>query len=93
MAYVLSAFNLRSESQLLASIGYGQITVRSVIQVFLGEVSPKFDAQTESDPWAQTLMDLNEVGEGEGAGVGGSAGGVIVGGKKDVLIHFCRSVL
>lgn len=37
------------------------------------------------------MEQLNEAGSSNGLEGAGPGGGVIVGGKKDVLIHFCRS--
>jgi len=89
--YVLAAFNLPSEEQLLAALGYGQITVDSFIQVFF---EPGKEADEEKgareDEKARKLIEEGAQTKKVDSGKASWGAPVLVGGERNLLISFCR---
>ena len=50
MARVLAAFNLKEEEQLLAALGYGQVTVQDFLTAFFADSLSGWEADTEVRP-------------------------------------------
>lgn len=80
LAPVLTALNFKDEETLLAALGYGQVTVGSVISHFV----------TQPDPEQGHTADTIELEKIRQKGPAESKGGVRVGGIGDVLVRFGR---
>lgn len=88
MTRVLAAFNLKEEEQLLAALGYGQVTVQDFLTAFFADSLSGWEADTEA---------LRVIGEAKAAIMSNQEGdekdeseGVLVGGQRNMLIQFCK---
>ena len=97
LAYILSAFNLPSEEQLLAAVGYGHITVDAFIQVLIDEESVQREKQKplgqRQDEGVQEAIrqSSHRVQERARKSAGGvNASPVLVGGERNMMISYCR---
>eukprot|EP00288_Rhodomonas_lens_P019175 CAMPEP_0177695144 /NCGR_PEP_ID=MMETSP0484_2-20121128/3304_1 /TAXON_ID=354590 /ORGANISM="Rhodomonas lens, Strain RHODO" /LENGTH=789 /DNA_ID=CAMNT_0019206057 /DNA_START=429 /DNA_END=2798 /DNA_ORIENTATION=+ len=87
LEYVLASLNLAEEEQLLAALGYGQLTVNSFIQVFF---APAEEETSRGEADDQKVLRSLEGKEGKEKAEPEVGEGVLVGGERNVLIGFCR---
>ena len=90
---VLSTFDLSDEENLLSAVGYGQISVESVVGEILGTTSNQgcgVSKDEQSD--ASTLQIIEEkAARREASRSKDARDGIIVGGERNVLINYCKN--
>ena len=93
--YILVAFGLPSEEQLLAALGYGHLTVDSFMSVFDADLAPDSSMSQGERRDKKTADAIEQGAEGlrartNRAAAGAASSPVMVGGERNMLISFCK---
>lgn len=92
LEHILSSFNLNEEKELLAALGYGRISVGSVMEALFGSpaILCKSDKKVKGDQFAlQSIANQNTISPLHTQRP--SKSGIVVGKERNILLTFCRS--
>lgn len=92
MRAVLAAFDLKEEEQLLAALGYGQVTVQDFLTAFFSDAAA-WEADSEAlrvISEARAARSLERQQQADGQAQADESEGVSVGGERNMLIQFCK---
>jgi GTP pyrophosphokinase len=90
--HVLSSLGLHDEKELLAAVGYGRISVESVMKAIFGPspIQGRGDKRIKGDEFALQSIEHQGVPSNQLASRSSSTG-LVVGNERNILMQFCRS--
>mmetsp|Transcript_6311 Transcript_6311/g.13179 ORF Transcript_6311/g.13179 Transcript_6311/m.13179 type:complete len:866 (+) Transcript_6311:81-2678(+) len=94
LSRALSMFDMRDEEHLLSAIGYGQISVTSVVDEVLGisrNLGLEGEGLSKDEQSDAATLQLIEEKASQRASAPAKNDGIIVGGQRNVMIDFCKN--